>query len=273
MSFVLEHLQNNLWSGKFTHFPSDIMVHGLSGRLGGVSGKPYDALNMGLHVGDDPAKVLENRRRFLNALELKSEDVCSPQQVHGVSVHRVTVGDRGKGALDYASAIPETDALITNALGVPLLLCFADCVPLLFVDPEKGAIGLAHAGWKGTVGRIGVKTVEAMAQAFGSEPEKLLVGIGPSIGPECFDIGEDVAEKFREAFPEYHEKILSNQDGKLHADLWAANRLQLEEAGVAPGNIECADKCTSCSHKWFFSYRADGGETGRLAAVMALKKY
>ena len=273
MSFVLEHLQNNLWSGKFTHFPSDILVHGISARLGGVSQKPYDALNMGLHVGDDKKAVLENRRRYLHALEIKAEEVCSPQQVHGTKVLRVTSEDRGKGALDYESAIAETDALITNALGVPLLLCFADCVPLLFFDPANGAIGIAHAGWKGTVGRIGVKTVEAMAREFGTDPKSLLVGIGPSIGTECFVVGEDVAQKFREAFPEYHEKILSQQEGETHADLWAANRLQLEEAGVAAGNIECADKCTSCSHKWFFSYRADGGETGRLAAVMSLKKY
>lgn len=273
MSFVLEHLQNNLWSGKFTHFPTDIMVHGISARLGGISSKPYDALNMGLHVGDDKEAVLENRRRYLNALEIKAEDVCSPQQVHGTKVLRVTVGDRGKGALDYESAIAETDALITNALGVPLMLCFADCVPLLFLDPEKGAIGLAHAGWKGTVARIGVKTVEAMAKNFGTDPGKLLVGIGPSIGAECFDIGEEVARKFREAFPAYHDKILSRQEGKDHADLWEANRLQLIEAGVAAENVQCADTCTSCQHKWYFSYRADGGETGRLAAVMMLKKY
>ena len=181
--------------------------------------------------------------------------------------------DRGRGALDYAAAIEDTDALITNALGVPLMLCFADCVPLLFFDSENGAIGVAHAGWKGTVGRIGEKTVQAMAAEFGTEPAKLLVGIGPSIGPECFTVGEEVAEKFREAFPDYHEKLLSQREDGLHADLWAANRLQLEEAGVAAENIECAEVCTSCEHKWYFSYRADGGDTGRLVAVMALKKY
>lgn len=273
MSFVLEHLQNNLWSGKFTNFPGDIMVHGISARLGGVSPKPYEALNMGLHVGDDKEAVLENRRRYLHALEIKAEDVCSPRQVHGDRICRVTVGDRGKGARDYESAIADTDALITNALGVPLLLCFADCVPLLFADPEKGAIGLAHAGWKGTVSKIGAKTVEAMAKNFGTDPGKLLVGIGPSIGAECFEIGEEVAQKFREAFPSFHGEIISSREGKLHADLWAANRLQLEAAGVAAEHIECADTCTSCQHKWYFSYRADGKETGRLAAVIMLKKY
>ena len=273
MSFVLEHMNSNLWRGRFTHFPSDVLEHGISARLGGVSVAPYSALNMGLHVGDEPEKVIENRRRFLHALELKAEDACSPHQVHGTKVLRVTWEDRGRGALDYGTAIAGTDALITNALGVPLLLCFADCVPLMFFDPEHGAIGVAHAGWKGTVGRIGEKTVQAMAAEFGTEPGKLLVGIGPSIGPDCFTVGEEVAEKFREAFPDYYGQILSQGEDGLHADLWAANRLQLEEAGVAPANIECANACTSCEHKWYFSYRADGGDTGRLAAVMALKKY
>ena len=273
MSFAIEHLGQNLWRGRFTAFPEQEVVHGFSGRLGGVSEKPWDSLNMGLHVEDAPEAVLENRRRFLRALDLKAELAVSPEQVHGTEVYQVRDEDKGRGALAYAEAIPRTDALITDVPGVPLLLCFADCVPLIFYDEEHHAIGAAHAGWKGTVGGVAGNTVSAMQRAFGTEPDKLLAGIGPAIGPCCYEVGEEVEAQFREIWPRHADKLFSMQEGRRKLDLWEANRQQLLSAGLPAANIECAETCTACQHKWFFSYRADGGRTGRLAAVIALKEY
>ncbi len=273
MSFALEHMGQNIWCGKFTNFGEDIATHGFSCRLGGVSKKPWQALNMGLHVGDTEADVLENRRRFLSALHLKAECVISPEQVHGTNIMRVTEADAGRGALAYAKAVPKTDALITNVPGLPIMLCFADCVPILFFDAENKAVGIAHGGWKGTVNRIAAKTVQRMQKEFGTDPGKLRIGIGPSIGACCYAVREDVSQAFREAFPGYEEEIFSMHGSEEHLDLWAANRIQLMETGVPRANIEEAKTCTSCEHAWFYSYRADGSKTGRMATVIALHPY
>lgn len=273
MSFIIEHLGRNVWRGKFSIFPEDEIRHGLSARLGGVSAAPWDSLNMGLHVGDNPEHVWQNRERFLSLLELKAERLCSPEQVHGTQVHLVLEEEAGRGAHDYGDAIPQTDALITNVPGLPLFLCFADCTPLLFYDPENHAVGVAHAGWKGTAAGIAIKMVVAMQQAFGSEPAELLASIGPAIGPCCYEINEDVEGVFNKAWPDQKEQILQVKDGGMYLDLREANRHQLLTAGVVSEHIDCAENCTSCDNKWFFSYRADGGQTGRLAAVIALREY
>ncbi len=272
MSYFLKHMAGNLWHGRFGIFPEELVTHAISTRLAGISQKPYDSLNLALHVGDRSEDVLQNREIFMNSLHLKAADIVTPQQVHGDRILRVTEAERGRGSMDYESAIPDTDALITDVPGLPLMLCFADCTPILFVDPEHEAIGIAHGGWKGTMKKIGQKTLQAMEQEFGTDPSQCLAGIGPSIGPCCYEVGEDVQKACREAFPEDAEKLLSRQqDGSIHLDLWAANRLQLLQAGMKSGNIECAEECTCCRHSWYFSYRADGGTTGRIAAMLALR--
>ena len=248
MSFVLRHLGNNLWSGRLDLFPSDALVHGFSARQGGVSAPPYDTLNMALHVEDDPAAVWENRRRYCAALGLSAERICTPRQVHGTEIVRVFRRDAGRGARDYA-----------------------DCVPVLLYDPVHHAIGLVHAGWRGTVERIGAKTLARMTEEFGTRPADIIAGIGPSICADCYTVGDEVAAQFRRAFSHDAERIVVERDGKYHLDLWAANRLALEEAGIPPQQIDSAQTCTSCDHTWFYSYRAAGGRTGRLAAVMELK--
>ena len=160
--------------------------------------------------------------------------------------------------------------MVTNDSGVALMLCYADCVPVLLYDPVHHAMGLIHAGWRGTVGRIGMKTLAYMGEEFGTRPADVLSGIGPSICADCYVVGEDVAAQFRSAFSDDADKIVLNRGGELHLDLWEANRIQLEEAGVPPQQIDCAGTCTSCDHTWFYSYRAAGGRTGRMAAVMEL---
>lgn len=273
MSFVLEHMRNNIWRGKFSSLDEKYCIHGLSARLGGVSKESYDSLNMALHVGDDPVAVWENRCRFIRALGLNAEKLVTPEQIHGSQIMRVDRRDAGRGAREYSESVPKTDALITNEPGLPLLLCFADCTPVLFLDLESKAVGIAHAGWKGTAGKIAQKTVMAMTKEFGTKPEKVLVAIGPAIGSCCYEVGDEVAAEFRKAFPCHTEQILSEIQGRHHLNLWEANRLQLMDIGVKSANIELADTCTACNHQWFFSYRADSGRTGRMAAVIALNEY
>ena len=271
MSFVLRRLRDNLWSGRLDIFPEDRLVHGFSARQGGVSAAPFDTLNMALHVGDDPTRVWENRRRYFAAIGLDAERICTIRQVHGIEIVRVMRRDAGRGARDYADALADADALITNDSGVALMLCFADCVPVLLYDPVHHAIGVVHAGWKGTVARIAEKTIARMGEEFGTAASDVLAGIGPSIGAGCYTVGAEVAEQFRAAFPVHAEQIVQERDGAIHLDLWAANRIQMVAAGVLVQNIDQADICTSCDRSFFYSYRADGGRTGRLAAVMELR--
>ncbi len=273
MSFAVEHMRNNIWRGRFTSFPEDICVHGFSCRLGGVSKAPYTSLNMALHVEDDPAAVWQNRQLFLQALNLKADLLVTPEQVHGEAIVRVTADEAGKGSREYNDAIAETDALITNEPGLPLMLCFADCTPIILLDPANKAVGIAHGGWRGTVARIAQKTVLRMQQEFGTDPQKVLAGIGPAIGPCCYEVGDEVAAKFASEFKDHETKLLTKCGDSIHLDLWQANKIQLQEAGLLASNIELANVCTACKHSWFYSYRADGGKTGRMAAVIALNKY
>lgn len=271
MAYYLKQVGKNLWHGKFSIFPEDVAVHAISTRLGGVSQPPYDALDLALHVGDDANDVRENRGRFARSLGLDARRIVTPEQVHGDTVACVSAQDAGRGSLSYDDSIQGTDALITDAPGLPLMLCFADCTPIVFLDPEQRAVGIAHGGWKGTAQSIATKTLTRMSEAFGTRPRDVLVGIGPSIGPCCYEIGAEVAERFRAAFPYADECLLKQVDGKLHLDLWEANRQQLLRSGVPEENIEVAGDCTCCRHAWYYSYRADGGTTGRIAALIALR--
>ena len=272
MKFFIDELPGDIRCGKFSGFPEGF-VHGFSGRTGGVSEGAWSSLDMGLHVGDDPQAVVENRRRFLGALGLDVNRLCTPQQVHGDHVARVSVKEAGRGAFDYADSIPQTDALITDERDLPLLLCFADCTPILFADPVHHAVGAAHGGWKGTFARIVMKTAKAMHESFGTNPNDLYAVIGPAIGPCCYEVDDKLAARFAAKFPEWQDKIIEDRGktGHKQLDLWETNYLQLLAAGLKPEHIGRADYCTSCHHDIYFSYRADGGKTGRLAAVIAAK--
>ena len=185
MSFVLRSLPGHLWSGQLDSFPSERLIHGFSTRQGGVSAPPWNALNMALHVGDDPVAVRENRTRYLRALGLSLDNVCTLRQVHGTEIVRVLPSDAGRGAFDDTDALADADALITNVRGVTLLLCYADCVPVMLYDPKHHAAGLIHAGWKGTVGRIAAKTLERMTSVFGTDPLDVLVLVTEPTFPGC----------------------------------------------------------------------------------------
>ena len=275
MSYFLKRTENNLWHGKFSNFPEDLVTHAVSTRIDGVSKPPFDSLNLALHVGDEPENVIANRKKFVQSLGFDITDIVTPNQVHGEKIFRVDENYRGCGCTNYADSIPETDALITNTPALPLMLCFADCVPIFFVDVANSAIGLAHGGWRGTFKKIAAKTLLKMGDEFGTRPENCLIGIAPSIGACCYEVSGEVLDKCKEAFPKNVDELLIERDGKIFLDLWRANVVQLLEIGVPEENIDVAGECTCCNVGWYFSYRAahkkNLDRTGRIAALIALK--
>lgn len=268
--YQLQGLGDVQW-GVFTHFArTGLIRHGFSTRHGGISQVPFASLNLGLHTGDSAASVQENRRRYCAALGLDVRRAVAAEQVHGESIAVITERDCGRGALVYSSAIPQTDALITNVAGIPLLMFYADCVPVYFLDPEHKVIAVAHAGWKGTVAKIGQKTLRMMTKEFATNPASCLVAIGPSIGPCCYEVDQFVYDKVKTAFADADELLRETGKGRWKFDLWAANRRQLEEIGILRQNIIGAEICTACNAELYFSYRAEQGTTGRMGALMAL---
>lgn len=261
--------------------------HAFSTRLGGVSEGPYTSMNLSFTQGDLRENVLENFRLMGNAIGVGPDRMVTAMQTHTTNIRRVSEDDPGKGVirpLDYE----DVDGLITDIPGICLVTGYADCVPLYFVDKKRRAIGLSHSGWKGTVGQMGKKTVEAMTDAFGSDPADILAAIGPSICQSCYEVSEDVIDNFREAYPEEaHGSIFSDQasfykehgnaaspkDGKYQLNLQAACRLTLLSAGVLPEHIAVTNACTCCNPEVFHSHRAaKGGPRGNLCAFLMLKK-
>lgn len=233
--------------------------HAFFTRLGGVSQRPYASLNVGASVGDDPRAVATNRRRCLAALGFEETQVVSPYQVHSTVVARVSVAESGR-------VIEATDGLLTDDRGVALLLRFADCVPIMLYDPLRPAVGLVHAGWRGTLEGIAGQAVAAMKAHFGSDVAQLWAGIGPAIGRCCYQVGADLGRRFAERFG---EQVLDGPaTGQPHLDLAAANTIALREAGIR--QIETAGLCTACRCEEFFSHRAEDGRTGRLAVIIGL---
>ena len=249
-----------------------LVSHGFTTRHGGVSSSPYDTLNLAFHVGDQQADVVENRKRVAAALDFAPEKLVTAEQVHGDRIMSVTAEHAGRGAADYATAITATDALITNVPGIPLATFYADCVPVMILDPVQRAIGLAHAGWKGTVQKIAQKTVCRMSEIFGTQPADCLVGIAPSIGPCCYEVDERVYGEFSRAFTGGDGFLQPKEMGRWQLDLWAANLDQLLETGVRQENVVISRICTNCNRNQLFSYRGDSGQTGRMGAFMMLKQ-
>ena len=259
---------NNISYGVFPALTEAGFVHGCSCRKNGESDVVAGTLNLALHVGDAVEKVLLNRKAFAEALGVNAERFTTCQQVHGSKVVRVTEELIGSGAQDFATTIADTDALITNIPEVPLLLFYADCVPVLLADVETGAVGLAHAGWRGTVANIGAKTLEAMVEAFGSKPENILAAIGPSIGACCYEVDDFV----RDQASGYEDFFAPKGGGKYQLDLWGMNAKQLQEAGVLAENVVVAGVCTNDNVDLFCSYRAEQGRTGRMGVCLCARK-
>lgn len=251
------------------------LVHLFSTRLGGVSEGCFSTMNLSFTRGDDPERVMENYRRMAGVLDCRPEDFVCSDQTHTTNIRLVTKADRGKGVVrekDYR----DIDGLITKEKGVVLVTFYADCVPLYFYDPVQKAVGLAHSGWRGTVMRMGQKMVCAMKEAFGSRPEDLLAAVGPCICQDCYEVSADVAEQFRQAFPDSgtQQALLTETvpGTKYHLNLQRANKVILMECGVPSEQIFTADLCTCCNSQLLFSHRASKGKRGNLAAFLGLRK-
>lgn len=243
--------------------------HLFSTRLGGVSTGEFSSMNFSVVRGDREENVLANYRRIARVLGCATEDMTASHQTHTTNIRRITAADKGKGILrerDYENV----DGLMTDEPGIVLVTFYADCVPLYFVDPVHRAVGLAHSGWRGTVGRMGACMVKAMGEAFGSRPEDLYAAIGPSICRDCYEVGWDVAAQFADM---QGEDVVTEGKvtGKYQLDLWRANELILERAGVPKPQIAVTDICTCHNSSYLFSHRASGGKRGNLGAFLMLE--
>lgn len=249
---------------------------GFTTRRGGVSEAPFAQLNCGLHVHDDTNRVIANRRLVAEQTGIPFAAWVYGEQVHGRSVAVVTSADRGRGTLSREDALADTDAFVTDERGLCLAAMYADCVPLYFVDPVRKAIGLAHAGWKGTMLRIAEATVQAMADTYGSLPGDLFAAVGPSIGFCCYEVDDAVMEKMMPLIESFDAAAPSSGDesaayaatgpGKYRLNLQECNRQIMIKAGILPQRIELSKWCTGCNADVFFSHRKENGRTGRMIA-------
>ena len=243
-----------------------IVHHGFSTKLGGVSKGCWATMNISTTRGDDPEDVEENQRRIARAIGVKPEDMTFTNQTHTTNVAVVRAEDKGRRFM-------ETDGMITNVPGICLVTFYADCVPLYFVDPVKKVIGMSHSGWRGTVGKIGKVTVELMQKTYGSDPKDILAAIGPSICQDCYEVSEDVIVKFQKSFEEKYwpELFYQKENGKYQLNLWKANELVFEEAGILKKHIAVTNVCTHCNPDILFSHRKTGNKRGNLSSFLALK--
>ena len=261
--------KNNIPFVRVTGFDSLSFIHyGYSTRLGGVSESYFREMNLGLKLGDDREKVIQNYRLISEAIGLSDyRRIVCPDQVHLTNIRHVTEQDAGDG-IEIPLQAKEIDGQITNVPGLPLIVYGADCVPLLFADPVKKVIGTAHGGWKGTAAGIAGKMVQEMVSVYGSDPRDIQVAIGPSAGACCYEVDDVVLDAMKKEMPETEYLVM--KDGKTHCDLWAANRFFLLKEGVPESQIYISGYCTICNNDLFHSHRASGGKRGLNAGLIEI---
>ncbi len=262
---MIEREKNGIRWLEFSSFAGLPLKHGIFMRHGGVSRPPFAALNLGGNVGDDPAAVAENHERMYAAIDLPRSRACTVWQVHSADVLLVTGPAANRRWLTHA------DGMVTDRTDTPLAMRFADCVPILLADPVRGVIGIVHAGWRGTAAGAAAAAVMTMVRAYGSRVEDIRAAIGPSIGPDHYQVGEEVVIAIERRFgatalPELIQR--KAQDGSAYLNLWRANALDLERAGL--GQIEIAGICTWEQNADWFSHRRERGQTGRFGALISL---
>lgn len=258
------------WMNKF-----DGLVAGFTTRLGGVSESPFHTNNLGLHVNDDEQAVISNRKRLTDKLGFSFDSFTCAEQVHANVVADVTVREVGKGRNDVKDTILGADGIITSLNNTLLVSFYADCVPLLFVDPHKRVVALAHAGWKGTVGAIAKQTVHKMVEQYGCDTQHIYAVIGPSISECCYEVDQKVIQAVKQLWQEecLDELVLNNyikpiSSEKALINLKEINRQIMIKAGILSTHIEISKLCTGCSTDLFFSHRMEQGKTGRMASFI-----
>lgn len=271
MTMIKIDTSNTLYL-KYLHFSRHHhLKHFVSTRVGGVSQGPGEGLNIGFHAHDQDSNVIRNREILAQSLEISVDSFCFLNQVHSDQVAVVDHTARGRGVKNAQNTIPQTDAIITQSPDVCLVVLSADCVGVLFYDPVQQVIGAAHSGWRGTVKKIAAKTVEAMQVNFGSKPEDILVGLGPGISPEVYEVGGEVVEEVEKAYGSIFEYVTyPNYTKKPHFNIWEAIRQSLIDTGVSAKNIITSGLCSYRNPSLFFSHRRDEGKTGRFATGIML---
>lgn len=259
------HEQGELRYFTLSTFDRQGVKHGFFTRKGGISPQPWDSLNVATSVGDSRENVIENRNRIMALFGKRYDSIFDTWQIHSDIVYysetpRPILEPHQKG-----------DAVMTSNPDVALMMVFADCVPLLFYDTQKKIIAVAHAGWQGTVQHIASKTIHKMKEVYGSQTSNIITGIGPSIGADHYEIGEDIIKQVANSFSfdGNEDKVLIKRDDKIYFDMWQANKLLLEKEHVA--SIEIAGLCTACDTSNWYSHRAENGTTGRFAAVLTVE--
>ena len=250
------------------------ITHCYTTRLDGVSQKPFDSLNLGFNRGDRNENVIENYHRVTDALGLSFEQLVLSDQIHSDVVIPIGKEHLGMG-ICQKSTIHGVDGMITDESGIGLTTFYADCVPLFFYDPVHKAIGLSHSGWRGTVKKIGIKTLEKMQERYKTDPREVYIGIGPAIGKCCYEVSEDVKKEFDLSFnDDIIAKIVSTSShnpSKYMLDLKMANYLMFQQYGVQTEKMEMTPLCTSCEEQLFFSHRRMGTARGSQVAILALR--
>ncbi|MEJ2550886.1 MAG: peptidoglycan editing factor PgeF [Anaerolineales bacterium] len=246
---------------QFDSLADSHLVHAVFSRHGGVSPTPWNSLNVGATVGDEGERVAENRRRIFSVMHRNPDSLYDVWQIHSA---RCVVAREPRGNKPYHQA----DAILTDVPGLTLLMRFADCVPILLYDPGRQVIGLAHAGWIGTARCVAQSAVQGMIEHFSCDPAEILAALGPSIGPDHYEVGADVISAVRKVFPGKADLYLNSNGDSTYFDLWAANHGQLKEMGVR--HIEVAGICTACHTGDWYSHRAENGLTGRFGALIGL---
>lgn len=258
---MLLHEQDKLRYYQFDIFSKDV-INAVFTRQGGVSPEPWHSLNLSISVGDEPERVAANRVRAFEALGRDPASIHDVWLVHGTDI---IYADNPR---PLSEPPHKADILFTDNPNVSLFMRFADCVPLLFHDPKKGVVGIAHAGWMGTVKGVAEASIKGMQARYGSDPADVIAGIGPSISVDQYEVGEEVAAQFREKYGADSDRILQMRNGKIHLDLWTANVIQLQNMGVE--QIQVSGLCTASHLDDWFSHRAEKGKTGRFGALLAL---
>ncbi len=247
---------------------ADAPIHaGFTSRNGGVSRPPYNSLNLGFNTDDPPHNVEGNRSTLTRAFDLQTHLLLTVRQVHGSDILLI---DQPNPDLSHFLTV-ESDAIITDQPGIMIGILVADCFPVLLFDPNRKVAAVVHVGWRGAAAGILGKTVQAMQKNFDSRPDQLMAAVGPGIGAHKYEVDRPVRDAFRKGTG-FWEQIATEVDlGKWHLDLRQSAVLQLEAAGLDPARIEAAEECTCCHRELFFSYRRDGGKTGRQMGFVMLK--
>lgn len=265
-NFVLQNI-NGIWFGISPLLDQKGIKHAFTTKLHGQSKIMPESLNMSFNVNDDIAFILKNRRAVCNALAIDFDKLTNTKQVHKDYVIYVDEKSAGFGNDSFEQAIDDTDAVFTDKKGIPLMLLFADCTPVIIGDPVSKAVAVVHAGWRGTVQNIVQKTLYTMQKQLGVNPADCYAAAGPSMGPCCYQVGEEVYSEARKNLTGYEEFFVEQGNKQWLFDMWQANKRQLLKAGLLPANIVLSKVCTHCNKELFFSHRADKGKTGRFAAI------